>query len=353
VRAPTTLRRNWRLLAWLAAWLLLAAGAPAAASGEAGYHLARVVALPGDEGWDYLSYEPQSQRVFIAHGTQVLVVDAHTLAVVGQVSDTPGVHGVAFAPQLGRGFASAGRADAVVVFDLRTLARQAQIPVTGANPDAILYEPQTQRVLTFNGRGRNATIIDAASLAVLGTIALDAKPEAAVADGTGNVFVNLEDRNSLARLDARSVRVTAVWPLPGCEEPSGLALDRAGQRLFAVCSNQQLVAVDARSGRLLGHGPIGRGPDAAAYDAAGGVAIASCGEGVLSMLQLTAAGTTLAQQVATQRGARTLAFDEADRRIFLVTADFAPPAPPSAQQPRPRPSPLPGTFRLLLVERTP
>src|SRR5579863_305170 len=202
----------------------------AAASGQAQsgpqFQLAHEVPLPGDDGWDDLTFEQGGERLFIAHGTAVQVIDTQRLALVGTIPDTPGVHGIALAADVGRGYISAGRANSIVVFDLKTLARLKEIKTTGDNPDAIIYDAATQRVFSFNGRGRNATAIDARSDALIGTIALDAKPEFAVTDGRGHVYVNLEDRNMLAVIDPRRLSVTQRWPITGCQEPSGLALDR-------------------------------------------------------------------------------------------------------------------------------
>jgi len=314
------------------------------------YHIAHEVPLPGDGGWDDLTFEPGGHRLFIAHGTEVQVVDTDSLTLAGAIADTSGVHGIALAPDLGRGYISAGRSNTVVVFDLKTLARLAEIKTTGENPDAIIYEAATQRVFSFNGRGGNATVIDAKSGAVIGTIVLDAKPEFAVADGRGHVFVNLEDKSSIAAIDPQKLTVTAVWPVAGCEEPSGLALDVGGKRLFAGCGNKVMAVVDAASGRLLGTAPIGEGVDGARYDPGARLAFASCAEGVLTAVALSASGAPeVAQSLPTQRGARTMALDERSHRIFLVTANFGPPPPATPDHPHPRPAILPGTFRLLVV----
>jgi len=341
------------LSASLAAAAALALAAPGVHAGLVPqYHLAHEVPLPGDGGWDDLTFEQGGHRLFIAHGTEVQVVDTETLTLAGTVAETPGVHGIALAPDLGRGYVSAGRANSIVVFDLKTLARLKEIETTGENPDAIVYEPATQRVFSFNGHGRNATAIDARSEAVIGSIALDAKPEFGVADGKGHVYVNLEDRNSIAAIDARKLAVTAVWPLAGCEEPTGLALDVAGRRLFAGCGNKVMAVVDAASGRMLGTAPIGEGVDGTRYDPAAHLAFASCGEGVLTAVTLTPVGAPeVAQSLTTQRGARTMALDERSHRIFLVTANFGPPPPATPERPHPRPAILPGTFRLLVVAR--
>jgi len=315
------------------------------------YHIAHEVQVPGDEGWDYLAFEQGGHRLFIAHGTQVQVVDTEQLAVSGAIADTPGVHGIALAPDIGHGYISAGRSGTIVVFDLKSLVRLKEIKATGENPDAILYDPATHRVLSFNGRGRNATVIDAKTDQVAGTIALDAKPEFAVSDGKGHVYVNLEDKNSLAQIDAQRQAVTAVWPIKGCEEPSGLAIDRTGQRLFAACSNKVMAVIDAATGRTLGTAPIGAGVDAAGYDPGVRLAFASCGEGVLTAIGTGASGAPeVAQSLSTQRGARTMALDESSHRVFLVTAGFGPPPAATPEHPHPRPAIVPGTFRLLVVE---
>lgn len=343
--------RRPQLSAFLGAAAALALAAGGAHAGlNAGYHLAHEVPLPGDGGWDYLTFEQGGHRLFIAHGTEVQVVDTDSLTLTGTIADTPGVHGIALAPDLGRGYISAGRANSIVVFDLKSLARLKEIKTTGENPDAIIYDAATERVFSFNGHGRNATAIDAKSDAVIGTIALDAKPEFAVTDGQGHVYVNLEDRSSIAAIDPRKLAVTAVWPVRGCEEPSGLALDVAGKHLFAACGNKVMAVVDVASGRVLGTAPIGEGVDGARYDPGARLAFASCGEGVLTAVALPASGTPeVAQSLPTQRGARTMALDERSHRIFLVTANFGPPPPATPERPHPRPSILPGTFRLLVV----
>jgi DNA-binding beta-propeller fold protein YncE len=340
----------------IACTTIAAAGLPGLAVAAAGsaspqYRITHRVNLPGDEGWDYLTFEPGRERLFVSHGSHVLVLDARRLTVVGTIPDTPGVHGIAVAPELNRGYISAGRAGTVVVFDLESLARLKEIKVTGENPDSILYDPFSQRVFTFNGRSRNATAIDARTDTVVGTIALDAKPEEAVSDGNGRIYVNLEDKNSLAAIDPQHLSVSSVWPFQGCEEPSGLALDAVGKRLFAGCDNKVMVVLDVISGRTLGSAPIGEGVDGARYDPGERLAFAPCGEGVLTVLRTTAAGAPeVVQTLTTERGARTMALDERGHRAFLVTASFGPPPPATADHPHPRPSILPGTFRLLVAE---
>lgn len=338
------------ILALAAAALVTGLGAAAPAAARPLYELAGRLALPGDEGWDDLTFEQGGSRLFITHGTHVEVVDVDRMARIGEIPDTPGAHGVALAPDLGRGYVSAGAAATIVVFDLKTLAHLKDIKSTGENPDAIIYDSATRRVFAFNGRGRNATVIDALSNEVVGTIALDAKPEFARADGAGHVYVNLEDKNSLAVIDARARRVLAVWPLSGCEEPSGLALDRQGKRLYAACGNHVMAVIDATSGQVLGTVPIGEGADGAGYDPGARLAFASCGQGVLTAVARQSSGAFgVAQSVPTERGARTMTLDERSHRVFLVTASYGATPAPTAEHPHPRPAILPGTFRLLVV----
>ncbi len=343
-----------RYLHPLAAWLLcLAPPAVAQAAAAAHYRLVRQVPLPGDEGWDYLTFEQGAHRLFIAHGSRVLVVDTDRLTVAGEIGDTPVPHGIALAPDLGRGYISAGRANAIVVFDLKTLARLKEIKTTGEGPDAILYDPATHRVFSFNGRAGNATAVDATTDTVVGTIPLPGRPESAAADGKGRVYVNLEDKNSLAVIDPQKLAVTAVFPIAGCEEPAGLALDAARERLFPGCHNQVMAVVDGRSGRVLSTAPIGAGVDAGAYDPGTGLAFASCGGDAGSLVIVRPGRAGLAQveeSLTTQRGARTMALDLSTHRVFLVTADFAPTPPPTEEHPHPRPVMMPGTFRLLVLE---
>jgi len=346
MKAGTSSAARYAALAGALLLTAMSAGAQAAPQ----YRVTQEVKLPGDGGWDDLTFDDAGHRLFIAHGTQVQVVDTDKLTLVGAIADTPGVHGIALAGDVGHGYISAGRSGAIVVFDLKSLARLKEIKATGENPDAIIYDSATHRVFSFNGHGRNATVIDAKTDEVIGTIALDAKPEFAVSDGKGMVYVNLEDKSSIAQIDAQHLKVTAVWPITGCEEPSGLAIDLTGQRLFAGCDNKVMAVVDARSGRTLGTAPIGDHVDGAKYDSGPRLAFAPCGEGVLTVVATNPSGKPeVAQSVPTQRGARTMALDEHTHRLLLVTASFGPPPAATAENPHPRPSILPGTFRLLVV----
>jgi hypothetical protein len=262
-----------------------------------------------------------------------------------------GVHGVALAPELGRGFTSNGGANTATIFDLKTL-KPLETVKTSENPDAILFEPFTKRVFTFNGRSHDATAFDAQSAKVLGNIPLEGKPEFAVSDGKGQVFANIEDKSEVVRIDPKELKVTARWPLAPGEEPSGLALDAKNRRLFAACGNEKMVVLDADSGRIVSTVPIDKGVDAAAFDPETGDAFSSSGEGTLTVIhEDDPAHFTVAQTVTTQRGARTMALDAKTHNVFLATARFEAPPTSSPTTGRARPSPVPNSFTILLVGR--
>jgi DNA-binding beta-propeller fold protein YncE len=279
-----------------------------------------------------------------------MVVDMDSGKVVGDIPGTEGVHGIALAPELKKGFTSNGRTGTVTVFELPSLAVTGTIKVTGENPDAILYEPVTKRVFTFNGRGKNVTAIDAVSGNVAGTIPVGGKPEFAATDGSGVVYVNIEDTAEIVAFDAASLAVKGRWPLAPCQEPTGLAIDAKSRRLFAGCGNRLLAAVNAADGKLLGTVPIGAGCDAVAFDPGTGLVYASNGDGTLNVIKETTPGTYAAvETVATKKGARTMALDSKTHRIFLPAAQYGPAPTPSAETPRPRPPIVPGSFELVVV----
>ena len=315
------------------------------------YRLTHEVRVPGDGGWDYLTVDSAGQHLYVSHGDRVEVIDLKSLMPAGSIAGTQGVHGIALAEDLGRGYISAGATGSVVVFDLVSFARIAEIKTTGQNPDAILYEPRSHRVFAFNGRSRDVTAIDARTNRVIGTLALKAKPEFAVTDGAGHIFVNLEDKNSIAKIDPQAFKVESVWALKGCEEPSGLAIDRAHARLFSVCSNKVMEVVDASSGRLVAQLPIGANVDGAGFDDARQLAFASGGDGTLTIVkEETPEKFTVSETAATKKGARTMVVDEANHRVFLSTAERGPSSAPIAGQPRSRAGVVPNTFEVLVVE---
>jgi DNA-binding beta-propeller fold protein YncE len=278
------------------------------------------------------------------------VLDTASGKVVGDIPDTVGVHGVALAPEIGRGFTSNGRAATVTIFDLKTLATIGHAS-TGQNPDAIVYDSISRRVFTMNGRSGDATAIDAATGKVAGTLLPGGKPEFAVADGRGR-YVNLEDKSQEVVLDSRKLEVVARWSLAPCEEPTGLALDPEHRRLFAGCHNQLMAVLDADSGKLVATLPIGRGVDATAFDPGLQYAYASNGEGTLTVVHEDAPDKfTVMDNVPTQRGARTMALDPATHQVYLATADFAPMPAPVPGQPRQRPAIVPNTFMVLVFSK--
>jgi DNA-binding beta-propeller fold protein YncE len=330
---------------------LILAGSILAASGP-GYHVVKTYKLGGEGGWDYLLADPDMHRLYISRGTHVVVIDADTGKSVGDIADTPGVHGIAIAPELGRGFTSNGREGTVSIFDIKTLATSNKVKVGGENPDAIIYDPATKRVFTFNGRSHDSTAIDAATGKVLGMIKLDGKPEFAASDGKGEVFVNIEDKSELTAIDANKLEVKNTWPLDPCEEPSGLSMDRDHRRLFAGCDNKMMAVVDADSGKVLATPAIGEGVDATRYDPGTGLAFASCGEGVLTVIKEDSPGKfSVVENVPTQRGARTMALNTKTHTVYAVTATFGPPPAPSADNPRPRRSIVPDSFVVLVLEK--
>ena len=323
----------------------------AAAQGGPGYKVVKTWNVGGDGGWDYLTADSDARRLYISRATHVMVIDADSGKSVGDIPDTPGVHGIALVPELGRGFTSNGREGTVSIFDIKTLATSSKVKV-GDNPDAILYDPATKRIFTFNGRSHDSTAIDAASGKVLGTIKLDGKPEFAASDAKGEIFVNIEDKSELMAIDPNKLEVKAKWPLAPCTEPSGLAMDRKNRRLFVGCDNKMMAVVDADSGKILATPPIGLGVDATAFDAETGLAFASCGEGVLTVVKEESPGKfSVAENVPTQPGARTLALDSKTHKVFVVTAKFGPPPAPTADNPHPRRSIVPDTFVVLVVEK--
>ena len=334
---------------WLLTALFVCLFATFSAAADPGYHVIKTYKLGGEGGWDYLTLDSSSRRLYISRATHVIVIDADSGKPVGDIPDTPGVHGIALAPELGRGFISNGREGTVTIFDLQTLKLISKVKV-GENPDAILYDPATKRVFTFNGKSHDSTALDAAKGTVLGTIKLEGKPEFAASDGKGEIFVNIEDKSQLDAIDPAKLEVKSRWPLAPCEEPSGLSIDREHRRLFAGCDNKMMAVVDADSGKVLATPAIGDGVDATAFDPGTGLAFASCGEGVLTVVREESPNKfSVAENVKTQEGARTLALDDKTHQIYLVTAKFGPPPAPTPEQPHPRHTILPDTFVVLVV----
>src|ERR1044071_360504 len=342
-----TLFWPWRLFAF-AAFALLTSPSPAA---ESQYHFVKEIAVGGEGSWDYLSVDGVGRRLYVSHGTKVVVIDLEKDQVVGEIGDTPGVHGFAVAPELGRGFSSNGRENKANIVDLKMLKKLSKTE-TGQNPDAILYEPSRKEVYTFNGRGKSASVLEAESGKLVATIALAGKPEFAAADPqAGRIYCNLEDKNEVAAIDSKEHKVTDSWPIAPGEEASGLAIDLEHHRLFLGCHNKLMLMMDSSSGKVVGSVPIGEGVDANAFDPGTQLAFASCGDGTVTIAHEDGPDKlTVVQTLKTERGARTMALDLKTHKIYLSTANFEASSGQS-EGGRQRPKMIPGTFKVLVYGR--
>ena len=314
------------------------------------YHILDRWKLADAGWWDYLVADPSAHRLYITRGDHLDVVDTNSGKIVGTISGMKGIHGVAFDATGKYGFISDGGANEVVVFNRSTLAKVTAVP-TGAGADAIMFEPVTNTVWTWNGHGESATKIDATTFKALATIPLPGKPEFAVADGHGLIYDNIEDKSEIVRIDAKAGKITAEWPLKNCDSPSGLAYDASGKRLFPVCDGKHMGVVDATNGKTIATASIGDGPDAARWSAKHKLAFASCGEGVLSVVDGSTPAYKTVQTLPTERGARTMEYDATNDRIYLVTAEFGPRPAPTPENPHARPPMIPGSFTVIVVGR--
>jgi YVTN family beta-propeller protein len=349
-----SMQRSFRSFGRPVAAALLLSGliaAPALLSAQKPYHILDRWKIGGEGGWDYLLADSPAHRLYITHGPRVEVVDTTTGKPVGAITGLHGTHGIALDDAGKFGYISDGGGNAVVVFDRATLATVATIPTGGQNPDGIVFEPATQTVWAFEGRSKDTAVISAATRKVVATIPLPGKPEFPAVDGKGIVFDNIEDKNEIVRLDAHSLKLTAEWPITGCDSPSGLAFDVAGSRLFPVCDGKKMGVVDSNTGKVLATPAIGDGPDAAGWDAKHKLAFSSNGDGTLSIINAKAAGYPSVEELPTQKSARTMAYDAATDRIYLVAAEFGPAPAPTAAVPHPRPRVIPDTFTVLVVGR--
>jgi len=319
---------------------------------SADYGISTIWQLGGIGGWDYLALEPGGARLFISRGERVDVVETSRGRRTGMIPNTSGVHGIAFAPELKRGYTSNGRANTVTAFELDTLRVIQEAPVAGKKPDAILYEPRAQHVLAADGESNDISVLDPSTLQVLTSIALPGPPEFMVTDAAGTVFVNIEtEAGKLVAIDAKSLKIKAAWPLPGCANPSGLAIDTASHRLFSVCENQVMVVTDSLTGNQVFRVAIGRGPDAAAFDSERGFVFSSNGiDGTLTVIhQDTPDQYRVIATVQTQESARTMALDPTTHRLFLAAARLGDTPPATADQPHPRPNIAPDSFVILVA----
>lgn len=329
--------------------MTIVSGIAIAASAAGGYHLLQTVSVPGDEGWDHPTVDSAGRRLYVSHGSHVVVMDVDSGKLVGKIDKTPGVHAIAIVPELGRGFISNGQANSVTIFNPKTLSTIEEVKVTGVNPGPIVYDPPTKRVFTFNGGSGNATAIDAREGKVVGTIDLGGTRELAATDGKGHVFVNLVDKNVVLQINSRTLAAGERWPLGTCERPGSMAIDQKNARLFVGCANRLMAILDSNDGRLITTLPIGEGRDQAEFDPKTGLVFSSNGEGTVTVIRQESPDKySVLETVQTARGARTMALDLKTHKIFLPLADIGPAPPPTAENPRPRGSILPGTFRILI-----
>jgi YVTN family beta-propeller protein len=318
--------------------------APVLVHGAAEYKLLKEIPVGGDGGWDYLSVDSAASRLYVSHGTKVVVIDLDKELVVGEITNTPGVHGLAPAPDLGRGFVSCGRENKAAIVDLKTLETLSKVD-TGQNPDGMLYEPVQQEVYMFNGRGNSATVIDAKAGKVVATIPLGGKPEFAQADPkAGRVYDNLEDKSEVVSIDSKTHEVVSRWPIAPGEEASGMALDAAHHRLFLGCGNKLMVMMDSATGKVVGNVPIGDGVDANAFDPGTQLAFASCGDGTTTIAHEDSPDKlSVVQRLTTERGAKTMTLDPKTHKIYLGSAKFD--APAEGQR---RGRQVPNSFKILV-----
>jgi DNA-binding beta-propeller fold protein YncE len=321
---------------------LIALNSSAALAAGPGYHLLKTIPVPGNGGWDYVTVDGDARRVYVSHGTEVVVLDADSYAVKGTITGLKGVHGIALAPDFGRGFISNGQGNNVTIFELKTLKTIGTVK-TGKNPDAIIFDPATQRVFAFNGRSNDATVIEAKDGKVAGTIDLGGKPEFAVADGTGTVFVNLEDKSTVVKIDARKLVALDRWSVAPGEAAVSMAMDTKNRRLFIGCANKLIVILNADSGQVIDKQPIGARVDASAFDPETGLVFCSNGDGTVTVVHENSPDKyQVVETVKTQVGSKTMALDAKTHKLFIPAARFTP-AGGNA-----RPKMKPGTFSVLV-----
>lgn len=315
-----------------------------ALSQNPGYKVIDNISFEGDGFWDYLVADDATQRLYVSHGTMVQVADLKTGRLVGTITGTPGVHGIAIVKEFGKGFITAGRLDSVVVFDLSTLAVTAKIP-TGKNPDAILYDEYSKRIFTFDGRGNSVTAIDAKSNAVEGTLPVSGKPEAAVTDGKGKIFVNIEDKSTVVKFDAKTLKIDSEWPLQPGKEPTGMAIDLETNRLFSACSESStIVVMDLTTGKIITSLPMGGGCDGIFFIKKDQNIVASCGEGLMTVVHQKNAGEySVVQNLKTRPSARTISYSEALKRIYMSSAEVT--------TENNRRKVAPGSFKVLVISK--
>ncbi|MGD0259051.1 MAG: YncE family protein [Verrucomicrobiota bacterium] len=333
----------------LAALGLLSAVAVPNSCAEGPYKLLKEIPVGGEGGWDYLSVDEAARRLYVSHGTKVVVIDIDKDAVAGEIADTPGVHGIAVAPKLGLGFTSNGRENKASIFDLKTFKTSMKVD-TGENPDGILYEGGREEVYTFNGRGRTATVFEAKTGKVVATIPLPGKPEFGAAHPrVRRVYDNLEDKSEVAVIDTKEHKVVSTWPTAPGEKPSGMAIDGQHHRLFLGCGNKLMVMMDSTDGKVVASVPIGQGVDATKFDSGTQLAFCSCGDGTVTIAhEDSPEKLTVVQTLKTEPRARTMALDPKTHKIYLPSAKFGAASEQPSGGKKGRPNMVPGTFKVLV-----
>ncbi len=315
----------------------------------ADYRIANKIALIGDGGWDYLNIEETTGRLFISHGNMVQVLDVKSQKILGTINDTKGVHGIALAKNLNKGYISCGKDTSVTVFNLETYEFIDRIKVTGLNPDAILFDSLSNKIFTFNGRASNATVIDAKLNKVVNTIVLPGKPEFAVTDNHGMIYVNIEDKSEIVEISTVDLKIKRSWSIAPGIEPSGLAIDQKNHLLFSVCENKLMVVSSIDNGKVVTSVPIGEGVDGVAYDPELQRIYSSNGDGTLTIIQKNQLQFSVLKNLATQVGARTICINPKTHYLYLPVADYNKAPAPTSENPHPRPSIKPGTFTILEI----
>jgi YVTN family beta-propeller protein len=304
----------------------------------------------GDTGWDLQAYDTAGNHLYVSRGSHVQVLDGASGKLAGDIEGTDGVHGIAIVADAKKGYTSNGKSNSVTVFDATSFKVLKQIPLNAVKPDTILYDSASKHVLTFNGGSSNMSVIDPANDTVLATVTLPGQPELAAVDGQGHVYVNLEDKSQVAAIDSMQNKLLSTWALGDCEDPSGLALDAVHHRVFSTCQNHKLVVLDTVSGKRVAEVSIGEHPDGAAFDPATGLLYSPNGEGTLTVIREDDPDHfRVLANVPTQKSARTIVLDPTTHRLFLPAAEYGPTPAPTAEQPHPRPSIVPGSFRVLVV----
>jgi DNA-binding beta-propeller fold protein YncE len=318
---------------------------------QSNYKPIKKISVEGEGGWDLLTVDESTSRLFLSHKTVVQVVDVKNGKLLGTIPETKGVHGIALAGDLNKGYISNGKDSSVTIFDLKTLAVIKKVQVTGLNPDAILYDEFTHNVFVYNAKTLNATVMNAKTDKIISTISFPGNPELSVSDGKGKVFVNIEDKSKVCEINASTLKIDHTWDITPGEEPTGIAIDKETDRLFIVCANKLMVILDAKTGHVITSLPIGEGVDGAAFDPVKKRAYSSNGDGTLTVVQEENANTfKVLENVPTQKGARTIAIDSKTHHVYLPTAEFGAVPEPTAENPHPRAAIKPGSFVVLDIE---